>query len=90
MTDSMEELSRKIRNAHTLCKDTTSNNTRLSKDDDKAAAFAMYSDIETDLEAFRGMVAKLGAPKTEAIVKSLIQNCADVKAMMDEEFANSK
>jgi hypothetical protein len=87
--NSMDALSAKIRNAHALCKDLPVT-TRLSKDDDKAAAYAMYNDITSDLEAYRGMVAKLGAPKCEAIVKALIQNCADVKSMMDEEFANSK
>jgi hypothetical protein len=86
--NSMDALSERIRNAHSLCKDLPGK--RLSKDDDKAAAFALYSDITSDLEAFRGLVAKLGAPKCEAIVKALIQNCADVKSMMDEEFANSK
>lgn len=89
MNNSMDELSKKIRNAHTLCKD-TSTTTHLSKDDDKAAASALYADIVSDLEAYRGLLAKLGCPKAEAIVKSLIQNCADAKTAYDEEVVNSK
>lgn len=87
MTDSMEQLSAKIRNAHMMVKDEP---VRLSKDDDKAAASLLYNDIKADLEAYRGLLAKLGCPKAESIVKALIQNCQDAKDAYDTEVVNSK
>lgn len=82
----MEEMSKRLRNAHTLIKD----GARLSSDDDKAALNAMYRDIVSDLEAYRGLLAKTGCPKAEKVVKALIQNCADAKSYMDDELANTK
>lgn len=85
----MDDLSKRIQSAHTLCKDTTTT-THLSKDDDKAACSAMYEDISKDLEVARGLLAKLGCPKAESLVKAIIQNWGDVKNAYDEEVVNSK
>lgn len=92
MNDSMEKFSARLRNAHASIKDVDGVKTekRLSKDDDHQAATKLYNDINSDLEAYRGLLAKLGCPRAEAIVKSLLQNCQDAKDAMDDEVANSK
>jgi polyhydroxyalkanoate synthesis regulator phasin len=88
MTNSMDDLSKRLRNAHTQVTDKAP--ARLSSEENKEAAFRMYADINSDLEALRGNCVSMGYEKSEKICKSLLQNMADLKAMMDTESVQSK
>jgi hypothetical protein len=84
-TNSMDDISKKIQMAHAQCTERFA-----AGEEDLSAVYGMYDDITSDLEALRGALARIGCPRSQDLVKKLIQGCEGMKAIMEEELAKPR
>ena len=97
---SIDEAGKAIRLAHEQCTDYDTvtppapvkpGTVRLmASDEDTKWVYAMYADIQKDMEELRSKLTTIGAPRSAECLKNAIQYHEGFKAILEEELAGPR